>query len=978
MSMRGGQQQRGFGRGTWALVLGSLLSACASHRPAIPPGDHVLAKQGGGPARDELVRKARAAEREGRFSSAERLFEKAEARGHSTVDRARLWLETGRYQQIVETFSEESPPELLYLRLLALRHTGAVEQALGELKRGWALETLPASAASCPQISSPASSLSSRAWLLLGELQIELGDRTGAEASLGALVDCAMQVEPKFAPLHFVYAGRGAALIRKHELANELFNRAEVAMDATAQEREYRDLLLYRGRLFLEKNDHAQALSISTELSERFPHDLSVRLFQIQLLAETQFDFAAAEKGALGLLQDNPQHLGALFVLAGTELRDMNLETASDFVERGLGINPRDLDLRSMRAAVLFLGEQPQAFEAELQAIDALSPKNIRPYEVVAEYAEWEHRYPDLERLMRRAVRIDREAATVRTRLGLTLVRAGSDPAGIVELNRAYDLDPYNLRVINTLNLYEKIIPRDYVSIRQGHFRYRFPKDDAELLLRYVPALLERGYEEMHERYGYTPPSPIDIELYENDQQFAVRTSGVPSIGIQGVCFGHKLATVSPSGSPANLGMTLWHELGHVFHIGLSGYRVPRYLTEGLAEWETAQRQVGWSRELDRELHQVRQEGALPPLSEMSRAFTHARRAEDVAAAYYASGLLSEWLVDRFGQKRVVGVLAELGEGQLAKQVVPEVLGMGWQELDAAFSDFLDQRLRPLQDQFTPVRPRDEAQDLRPLLKEHPTDPELRLRLALSLLAEGAHDEARPLLEQLHEEKNLQATFALIRLALANEDKKRARALLSEMFEAKADGYELRMLSARLHLVDEENERGVSELKAALEFDASAEEVRRLLVDYYRRTNQPELELEQLRAWAYLSEHDAPLHRRLVELLIEQSHIGEAVEAAERAIWVDLAGAETHRLAGLAYARDQRLTDAQFEWESALLCPALPDQLLRLRETWVGELSRRGQRAQAQKVGRRIDEKIEQLMKNVPPMPRPEAGSREQ
>src|SRR5690606_17861845 len=158
--------------------------------------------------------------------------------------------------------------------------------------------------------------LKSRARLLHGELHLELGQHEAAESSLSVLIQCAKSAT-ETAPAQLVYAGRAAALLRQHELSNQLYNLAETQLDETTFERSYRDLLLYRGGLFPEKNDTGQALQIAEEIEKLWPHDLEVRAFLAQMLAETRFDFAAAEQAALQILQDNPAHAGALFLLAG-------------------------------------------------------------------------------------------------------------------------------------------------------------------------------------------------------------------------------------------------------------------------------------------------------------------------------------------------------------------------------------------------------------------------------------------------------------------------------------------------------------------------------------------------------------------------------------------------------------------------------------------------------------------------------------
>ncbi|MFO0653415.1 MAG: hypothetical protein U0326_44755 [Polyangiales bacterium] len=85
----------------------------------------------------------------------------------------------------------------------------------------------------------------------------------------------------------------------------------------------------------------------------------------------------------------------------------------------------------------------------------------------------------------------------------------------------------------------------------------------------------------MVRRYGFTPEGPLSIELYADDEHFSVRTSGLPEIGVQGVCFGRVVTAISPRGGPFNWAQILWHELAHASSRSSSRSRVPRWFTEG-------------------------------------------------------------------------------------------------------------------------------------------------------------------------------------------------------------------------------------------------------------------------------------------------------------------------------------------------------------------------------------------------------------
>ena len=84
-------------------------------------------------------------------------------------------------------------------------------------------------------------------------------------------------------------------------------------------------------------------------------------------------------------------------------------------------------------------------------------------------------------------------------------------------------------------------------------------------------------------------PGPVQVEVYPDHEDFAVRTMGMPGLGALGVTFGEVVAMDSPSGRPPgefNWASTLWHEMSHVFILTATNIRVPRWFTEGLAVHE--------------------------------------------------------------------------------------------------------------------------------------------------------------------------------------------------------------------------------------------------------------------------------------------------------------------------------------------------------------------------------------------------------
>lgn len=797
--------------------------------------------------------------------------------------------------------------------------------------------------------------------LLQGELLIERGERRAAAAPLMTLIEDynADRIRDDDGP-GLVLVGRAAQLLRSPRDANEAYNLAEQASPHDAE------LLLSRAELFLDKYDPGHAEEVAQEVLERAPNQPDALVVMAKVKLAQTYDFDAAEAFARQALAVNPRHAEARFVRAGIALRDMELGRADEELDQGLVQNPRHLRLLSLKAAVRLLADDASGFAAAERKVLDLNPEYSAFYQIAGEYAEWEHRYDEIVVLMRRALLIDARDAKARADLGINLLRAGDDDAGVRALAAAFDEDPFNVRVFNTLGLYEKTIPRDYVSVTHGPFRLRYHRDQRALLERYVPALLDRAWRGMVERYGFTPAVPVSVELYPKREQFSVRTSGLPNTGIQGVCFGRSVAAMSPGDEVFNLGMTLWHELSHVFHIQRSRSRVPRWFTEGLAEWETLTAEPGWRREHDPELYEALRLGRLPEVGDMNRAFTRAEDMEDMATAYYASTRIVTMLEQQYGMPRLVRMLGLWGDGRRTPEVLGEALGRTPAELDAEFRRFVARELARYDAQFVPLRRTGDPDRARADAEAAPRDAKKQCRHALARLRAGDEAGAAAALARARavDPDDPDVLWLDVELARARGDRGAAQRATDALLRAGHDGYDVQLAVAALA----EARRDLGAMKAALErahaFDPLAAEPVAALADLARETKDRDAEIAALTALATIEEHDAPVHQRLLRLLIDAGRAEEALRVGRAAVHVDMTGLLTHQLYAEALALAKSYRDAVFELESALLCPGrsgeLADVHAQLAATWLAAGDRPAARRAAAEA-RKLDPANERL-----------------
>ncbi|HVU00233.1 MAG TPA: tetratricopeptide repeat protein [Polyangiaceae bacterium] len=933
-------------RGDWpsAVVSLSLLASCAGHSmPAPPSGTRSShAGESASAPKGDAVARGTAAYDASRYAEAEKEFRQAAAQGSipARLGLARVLLMTGRAALAEQTASDlvgatpELSLELSTLHAEALHRQGKVTEAQA------LLESITGDPAA------------RRARLLLGEVLIEQGKRREAEPVLMTLIDEYNQGDLKDAA-RLAMVGRAASLLGSPTDANDAFEESERAGPADAE------TLLYRAEVFLEAYDPGHAEECVTAVLAKAPHHPDALAAMAEVKLASNLDFDAAEKLARQALAVHPGLDAAEGVLAGAALRDMDLAGADRHVNAGLVENPRNLSLLSLRAAIRFLADDAPGFERAKADVLAKNPRYSRLYQIIGEYAEWEHRYEDIVEMMREALFADPNDAKVRAQLGFNLIRAGEDAAGVSALQRAFQDDPFNVRVFNTLKLYEKDIPKKYVTLGHGKFVVRYSREEEKILDRIVPPLLETAWSELTKKYGFVPKTPVGVELYPSREDFAIRTSGLPQTFIQGVCFGRTLAAMSPNVEHFNLGMTLWHELSHVFHIQLSKNHVPRWFTEGLAEHETLVARPEWRREFDAELQVALASGRLPKIQDLNRTFTHAEDMDDMATAYYASTQVVGYIVQHYGMKKVTDMLVAWGAGKRTDEVIRSVLDIGADALDEAFRAELRARLAPYANQFVPPSRSTDVATAEARLRESPKDPERHALLALAHLSVGDETKARAALDQALALDPKQGTALWLRVQLAKTGGNRegARQALDELVQAGHDGYAVQMTLADVAATPAERRKA---LEAAHRFDPKKADPVRGLVELARAERDEGAELGLLRDLAAIEENDGDAYRRLLGLLIARNETEEALRVGAAGVFVDAESAEMHRLYAEALGKSGDRADAERELETAVLGHGTATELARAHGALSAVLAARGDKRGAAEHARAAQSAAEQ------------------
>ena len=458
------------------------------------------------------------------------------------------------------------------------------------------------------------------------------------------------------------------------------------------------------GELFLSTYQVADAEALFSQALAVDPENVAARL-GLARVALGRFE-AGAKKIVNDILAADPDHLQARLLAARLALEVGDTEAAVKMLEAPLAATDVLLRLEAMSLAAAIdhiRGSVPSPFEAE--ALD-IHPRYGGLFETVAHFYIITRRYREAIAQLERAVEVDPELWSAHATLGINLLRVNRFDEARRALTTAHDGDPYNVEVVNTLRLLDSLDGWD--ALVGDDVILRMHPDESGALSGYVRRLVVDAVATVGERYGYVPDYPVVVELYPRHQDFAVRTSGLPGIGVLGVAFGDVVLMDSPAARGIEQGFdwasALWHEVAHVITLGATNNLVSRWFSEGVSvfeEWETgpsrfhaeeAAEGAARYRAMPIGVVEAHREAEMLPVAVLDEGFIRPRYPGQIMVSYNQAGLLCEFIAHAYGQAALSRILDAYLDGNDTAGALESALEITPEAVDEAFAAYLDER----------------------------------------------------------------------------------------------------------------------------------------------------------------------------------------------------------------------------------------------------------------------------------------------
>ena len=429
------------------------------------------------------------------------------------------------------------------------------------------------------------------------------------------------------------------------------------------------------GRLFLERFNPPEAAKLFHEALEIEPKQADALLGLAQVAADG-FEAQALEF-AHRALEADPHMLEAQELLARLALEDNDPAKAAEEAHKALDMSARATQAKAILATIDWLNDKPGT---------QWDPHSGAAYETAARIFILNRRYEEGIRLFRKAIALQPDLWSAHSQLGVNLMRLGLEGEARAELELCFENHYRDAATVNTLRLMDSY--KNFVTYKTDRTVLRLHKKEAELLHPYFEAEMLRALSTYDKKYGFHLDRPVQVEVYPDHEDFAVRTMGMPGLGALGVTFGYVVAMDSPSGRPPGTfhwASTMWHELSHVYVLNMTNFRVPRWFTEGLAVHEETAASPEWGDRLDPHVIMAIKDKKLLPVAELDRGFVRPTYPTQVVVSYFEAGRMCDYIDREWGWPKLLAMIHDFAGGATTPEAIEKELGIKPEEFDKRF-----------------------------------------------------------------------------------------------------------------------------------------------------------------------------------------------------------------------------------------------------------------------------------------------------
>jgi len=451
------------------------------------------------------------------------------------------------------------------------------------------------------------------------------------------------------------------------------------------------------GQLLLERFNAADAANLFQEALD-IKKDHPGALLGLALVAAEDFQGKAVDLAEAALAAD-PKLIDARLLLARLALEDNDPGRAAEEADKALKVSPDALDAMAIHVTIDWLNDQPDS--PWIGRVLAKNPHYGQAYALAGHFFVLNRRYEEGIAYYRKALALQPDLWSARSELGINLMRLGFEDEARSQLEDCYEHHYRDAATVNTLRLIDSY--KNFVTYRTDNTILRLHKKEAELLRPYFESELKRVIATYEKKYGLKLDRPVQVEVYPDHEDFAVRTMGMPGLGALGVTFGYVVAMDSPSGrKPGSFhwASTMWHELSHVYVLTATHHRVPRWFTEGLAVYEETAASPEWGDRLDPHVIAAIKEKKLLPVAELDRGFVHPTYPTQVVVSYYQAGQICGFIAHEWGYGKLLAMMHDFAGNTTTAQVIEKELSMRPEEFDKKFLSVLNAETETVVDGF--------------------------------------------------------------------------------------------------------------------------------------------------------------------------------------------------------------------------------------------------------------------------------------